>query len=65
MSKGTKQIRLGKVERDVVKPLEMMLDILLEMERDLQDGGEISKAWRTGAIEQIEYALMLLRDLEK
>jgi hypothetical protein len=65
MSKGTKQIRIGKVERDVVKPLEMRLDILLEMERDLQDDGEISKAWRTGAIEQIEYAINLLKGLER
>jgi hypothetical protein len=65
MSKGTKQIRMGKVERDVVKPLEMRLEILLEMERDLTADGDISKAWRTGAIEQIEYALTLIRELEK
>lgn len=62
MSKGTKQIRLGKVERDVVIPLEQRLEVLKQMKED-HANTSYSRAMLAGGIRELEHALGLLKKL--
>jgi hypothetical protein len=61
MSKGTKQIRFGKVEK-VIDRLEFRIETIEEILKQ-QQLGDYSQGLQQGSIEQLQFAITLLKEL--